>query len=106
MVRRYYDGQDIVDVGIGGGRFITECGAFGFDINPEAVAWLKQIGRFRDPAGKALTFWDSLEHQRRPSRLPMNGFLSPCRSTETPPTFSPPSTTSRASTCGIGRAMD
>lgn len=68
MVRRHYPGPDIVDVGIGGGRFAEECGAYGFDINPEAVAWLKSRGKFREPAADALTFWDSLEHIPVPER--------------------------------------
>ena len=68
MVRRHYAGSDIVDVGIGGGRFVTESGAFGFDVNPEAVEWLKRVGRYREPAGEALTFWDALEHIPDPAR--------------------------------------
>ncbi|HBO2877722.1 TPA: hypothetical protein NH523_006434, partial [Pseudomonas aeruginosa] len=36
LVRRHFTGQ-VVDIGIGGGRFVTESGAMGFDVNPEAV---------------------------------------------------------------------
>ena len=64
LVRRHYRGE-CCDVGIGGGRFVVESGARGFDINPDAVAWLTGRGLFSDPyhvAFDALTFWDSLEH--------------------------------------------
>ena len=68
MVRRHYSGRQVVDVGIGGGRFVTECDCFGFDVNPEAVAWLKSVGRYHDPVAPALTFWDALEHIPSPER--------------------------------------
>ena len=68
MVRRHHQGE-VLDVGIGGGRFVTECGAIGFDVNPEAVKWLEEQGLFRDPPqAAALTFWDALEHIPSPAR--------------------------------------
>ncbi len=65
LVETYWQGS-LVDVGIGGGRFVTECpNARGFDINPQAVEWLKSNGKWLDPYEQhspAATFWDSLEH--------------------------------------------
>lgn len=66
---------DIVDVGIGGGRFVEESSARGFDVNPAAVAWLQQTGRWADPYRNrvdTLTFWDSLEHIHDPRPLLAN----------------------------------
>lgn len=59
---------DAVDVGIGGGRFVTEIDGLGYDINPDAVDWLG--GRYFDiysAKADVLTFWDSLEHIPNPS---------------------------------------
>ena len=71
LVRRHFDGQ-VVDIGIGGGRFVTESGAMGFDVNPEAVDWLKAQERYYDPYqhhAEAVTCWDSLEHIPEPEKL-------------------------------------
>lgn len=65
----------LVDVGIGGGRFVEEMGCFGHDVNPAAVNWLRERGCALDPwAGQvpALTFWDSLEHIHDPVPLLRN----------------------------------
>ena len=67
MVRRHYSGR-VLDVGIGGGRFVEAIDGLGFDVNPEAVEWLKGEGRFAEPTANALTFWDSLEHIPAPAR--------------------------------------
>ena len=75
LVGEYFNG-DAVDVGIGGGRFVEDRPRTrGFDVNPEAVAWLKGTGRWCDPyAGPvdAATFWDSLEHIHDPRALLSN----------------------------------
>ena len=71
LVRRHFAGQ-VVDIGIGGGRFVTEAEAMGFDVNAEAVAWLKAQERYYDPYrhhAEAITCWDSLEHIPEPERL-------------------------------------
>lgn len=71
LVRRHFAGQ-VVDIGIGGGRFVTESGAMGFDVNPEAVAWLRAQERYYDPYqhhAEAVTCWDSLEHIPEPEKL-------------------------------------
>ena len=71
LVRRHFAGQ-VVDIGIGGGRFVSEAGAMGFDVNAEAVAWLKAQGRYYDPYqhhAEAVTCWDSLEHIPEPEKL-------------------------------------
>lgn len=70
-VRRFWRGPTC-DIGIGGGRFVEEFNAFGFDVNPHAVAWLKESGRWQDPyrtPGDAITCWDSLEHIHDPAPL-------------------------------------
>ena len=71
LVAKHFAGQ-VVDIGIGGGRFITESGAMGFDVSAEAVAWLKEQDRFYDPYAnhaEAITCWDSLEHIPEPEKL-------------------------------------
>lgn len=61
-----------LDVGIGGGRFVQAAreGAKGFDINPEAVEWLRAHKLWQDmyeAKAPCVTFWDSLEHIPYPS---------------------------------------
>jgi len=54
-----------VDIGVGGGRFVSETGVHGYDINPFALDWLTQEGRFVDATREphdVMSFWDSLEH--------------------------------------------
>lgn len=71
FVKRHFTGSP-VDIGIGGGRFVLEADTWGFDINPEAVKWLKAQERFLDVyAGQveAITCWDSLEHIPDPAAL-------------------------------------
>ncbi len=70
------NGWQLVDIGIGGGRFMTEAPtippANGHDIHPIAVDWLKTHGRCPDPYEAevaAMSFWDSLEHIHNPSPL-------------------------------------
>lgn len=75
FVNRYYDGP-ILDIGIGCGDFVNKYGngrfgmARGYDVNPAAVDWLKEQGKYqnplRAPMSRALTFWDSLEHIEAP----------------------------------------
>lgn len=72
LVRRFYDGADLCDIGIGGGRFVEDGGFRGFDINPAAVQWLRERGAYQDPYAAqvdALSFWDSLEHIHNPLPL-------------------------------------
>ncbi|WP_201303790.1 class I SAM-dependent methyltransferase [Alcanivorax xiamenensis] len=70
LVRRHWAGE-VVDVGIGGGRFVEEVEGQGFDVNPEAIAWLKAGDRYRNPyhGVDAVTCWDSLEHIVDPAAL-------------------------------------
>lgn len=61
-----------VDIGIGGGRFVLESGGWGYDVNAEAVDWLREIDRHFDIYtlhAEAITCWDSLEHIPEPERL-------------------------------------
>ncbi|HHX0910209.1 TPA: class I SAM-dependent methyltransferase [Pseudomonas aeruginosa] len=70
LVRRHFAGK-VVDIGIGGGRFVIDSGAMGFDVNPDAVAWLKAHESYYDPykGVAAITCWDSLEHIPDPEAL-------------------------------------
>ena len=71
LVGRHYLGK-VLDVGIGSGQFV-ECrpDTWGYDVNPEGVAWLQARMRWADLYAAditfpALTFWDSLEHIDEP----------------------------------------
>ena len=71
------DRATVIDVGIGCGDFLVHRGGetFGYDINPVAVAWLKDRFAFRDPHDQpadALTFWDALEHIPDPGPILAN----------------------------------
>ena len=73
LVDFYYRGS-VVDIGIGGGKFVLSMGArgFGFDVNTDAINWLMANNRFCDPyAGpvSCITCWDSLEHIPHPENL-------------------------------------
>ena len=66
----------VLDIGIGSGEFIKASGirAYGFDINPVAVRWLRERGLYVDPYASmpgvgGLTFWDSLEHIPNPNAI-------------------------------------
>jgi len=79
--------ESLLDFGIGFGEFIEEWGqrvirmngqtdrlhaAFGYDINPVAVAWLQKRNLFVDPflgpvKVEGWTMWDVLEHVPNPS---------------------------------------
>ncbi|HSX49933.1 MAG TPA: methyltransferase domain-containing protein [Cellvibrio sp.] len=71
LVRRHYAGA-VVDIGIGGGRFVSEADSYGFDVSASAIAWLKCSGRYLNPyegCVAALCCWDSLEHVPDPVAL-------------------------------------
>lgn len=73
LVDWYYSGA-VVDVGIGGGKFVTAMGAegFGYDVNKDAINWLVENNRFCDPYSgdvDCITCWDSLEHIPDPKAL-------------------------------------
>jgi SAM-dependent methyltransferase len=66
-----YVGPDagVLDVGVGSGEFIKKRpNTFGYDINPNAIEWLKANYRWSDgfAAFDAFTFWDVLEHLETP----------------------------------------
>lgn len=70
----FYHSGDIVDIGIGGGKFVSSMGArgFGFDVNTDAINWLMANNRFCDPYASnvdAISCWDSLEHIPCPEAL-------------------------------------
>jgi hypothetical protein len=70
MVKEY-EWNEIIDIGIGSGAFIKEfSNAYGFDINPNAIEWLKQNNKWKEPSNvDAMSFWDSLEHIHNPTEL-------------------------------------
>lgn len=74
LVRKYLKDPQriIIDVGIGGGRFVEEMGCMGWDVNPCAMEWLVKhcaaVNPWETPVA-AMTFWDSLEHIHEPSAL-------------------------------------
>lgn len=77
LVQRFYKGpaRGLVDIGIGGGRFVDDMDCAGFDINTEALIWLEKHGRYVNPWAapvEAATFWDSLEHIHDPRPLLAN----------------------------------
>jgi hypothetical protein len=75
MVAKYWDGP-LVDIGIGGGRFVRERReTLGYDINPRAREWLKLEGLWFDPYASqapAMSCWDSMEHIADPAPLLRN----------------------------------
>ena len=73
LVDFYYRGG-VVDIGIGGGKFVTAMGVegFGYDVNKDAINWLMANDRFCDPYASrvsCITCWDSLEHIPCPENL-------------------------------------
>lgn len=70
FVKKHYDGW-VVDIGIGSGTFIKAHGkAYGYDINPAGVQWLKERDLYVEPRHiVAVTFWDSFEHIEDPASI-------------------------------------
>lgn len=74
VARHLSKGNALVDIGIGGGRFVREYGCEGYDINPLAVDWLKARRCFCDVYDDtanidSIAFWDSMEHIEAPEEL-------------------------------------
>lgn len=74
LVSRYWGGG-VLDVGIGSGAFLLDRRLAGvetdkgYDVNPCGVEWLKAAGLWGDLYAQSwpvATFWDALEHIRRP----------------------------------------
>lgn len=70
LVKKYYPDY-VLDIGIGCGSFISAHGkAYGYDINPAGVEWLKDRWLYLEPKQvAAVTFWDSFEHIRNPADI-------------------------------------
>src|SRR5690606_13777463 len=71
----------LIDVGVGSGDFLEamQAGgfleAYGFDVNPRGVDWLRAHGRLRDPYAdycEVATFWDAIEHIPDAARILAN----------------------------------
>ena len=72
LVKKHTTHYDLIDIGIGGGLFVSTIDCLGYDVNTKANQWLSSVNRFKDPyIGKvtAITCWDSLEHIPDPSAL-------------------------------------
>lgn len=78
LVNRHAGRVPLLDVGIGTGEFLDTWdhpAARGFDVNPVAERWLRERGRWDDPAtgavdrAQAVTLWDVLEHLPEPDEL-------------------------------------
>lgn len=73
LVKKYLNPAEVVDIGIGGGRFVQESQGSGYDVCPDAVKWLQSIYAYQDPYApeevRAITCWDSLEHIPEPEKL-------------------------------------
>lgn len=74
MVRKFMGAKssEVVDIGIGGGRFVDQLNCYGFDVNDRAIEWLDDHNRLRNPYWqdcRAITCWDSLEHIPDPEAL-------------------------------------
>lgn len=70
LVNKHHSGR-VLDVGIGSGSFVMAHGnCDGTDVNPAAIAWLKERGLYKQPdEEEAITFWDSFEHIRDPNSI-------------------------------------
>lgn len=83
LVDDYVHGGIVLDVGIGSGEFIKkrEGLTYGTDVNPVAIAWLKNRGRHVETfeGFTAFTFWDVIEHLPEPDvyfrRMPQGAYL-------------------------------
>lgn len=74
LVKRFMDmdAHKVVDIGIGGGRFVDQMNCKGFDVNDRAIMWLDDRDAFHNPYWEnceAITCWDSLEHIPDPEAL-------------------------------------
>ena len=78
LVKTYVPDGLVLDIGIGSGAFIRAHGnALGFDVDPQAVDWLRRNELYFTPYDPyqsldrfdAVTLWDSLEHMRCPALL-------------------------------------
>lgn len=74
LVSKFVAPNTVLDIGIGGGRFVTESGGYGYDVSADAIKWLCASRRHLDPYlpgvnVDAITCWDSLEHIPDPERL-------------------------------------
>jgi len=76
LVEKYCPNKPILDIGVGSGIFVaSKHGAYGYDINPVAIKYLKDRELYVDPYKRlsvplcGFTFWDSLEHIPDPKML-------------------------------------
>lgn len=82
LVNRHIGVNRCVDIGVGSGEFIRHRGnTWGFDVNPAAIDWLCNVGRFARELKEfgAFSFWDVIEHVPTPEdyfqHVPLHGFV-------------------------------
>jgi len=63
--------ESLCDVGVGSGQFVEFANCKGADVNPLAITWLKDQGRYTDHPEEftSLTLWDVIEHIDDPRPL-------------------------------------
>jgi len=66
--------SNLCDVGVGSGQFVDTVKCAGTDINPFAIAWLKEHKYYTDKPENSifLTLWDVIEHIDDPRALLKN----------------------------------
>lgn len=82
FVETYLGSNRLLDVGIGSGQFITRRpNTYGRDVNPIAVAWLKNTGKWADRLDvfAGFTMFDVIEHLPEPEsylkHIQLHGYL-------------------------------
>lgn len=69
LVARHIGAAPVLDIGIGAGDFIARRpNTWGRDVNPAAVAWLHERGRWAETLEgfAGVTMWDVIEHLHEP----------------------------------------
>lgn len=69
LAKRFSDGGEVIDIGIGSGQFVRAMDCKGYDVCEKAINWLKETGRWVNfwvtgaYNASLVTFFDSFEHE-------------------------------------------